>query len=321
MNPLDKSSIFEKIESNVMSLQEWEGPELKIKFKTMEEYLQFLEKTEIKPSYFEPMHLINLKSRYELSKAPDPRMEIFKRIEKGLKERGYKEELTLNSDIGKIAESLWGKNSVRGYLNMYLPDIIGIWNSDISNKDPSTIESAVEIAMDKLVDYKIFHSFKDFQWDVDHPVEFLHYLISHLYLSLAGRIKRIENHKFSLKLFKIDTSGFPKIDADKLDIELEMIPSYASEEFYFYNIHTVKDGFKYSINAVIPKDLNAPEEAIIIRSEKTAINLADRNLNRSRYFKLHADEGYNEIVEKIVKIQKKIELYFRCLTPDIFEDD
>ena len=114
MNTINRNSMFKKIESNVMDLQEWDGPELKIKFKTMEEYLEFIEKTGIKTDYFEPMHLINLKSRYELSKVPDPRMEIFKRIEKGLRERGYKEELTLNSDIGKITESLWGKNSVRG---------------------------------------------------------------------------------------------------------------------------------------------------------------------------------------------------------------
>nr|DAS92848.1 MAG TPA: hypothetical protein [Caudoviricetes sp.] len=190
---------------------------------------------------------------------------------------------------------------------MCLPDMIGIWNSDMPKKDPMTIESAVEIAMDELVDYKIFHNFKDFQWDVDHPIEFLHYLISHLYLSLAGRIKRIEDCKFSLKLFNISTSSFPKVSAGKLDIKLEMLPSYASETFYFYNIFTVKDGFKYSINAVIPKDLNAPGEAIIIRPEKTAIGSSDRSLNRSRYFKLHIGEGYDEAVEKIVKIQKKIE--------------
>ena len=85
MNILDEKSIFEKFESNVMELQEWEGPEVKIKFKTMEGYLKFLEMIDLKPSYFEPMHLINLKSRYELSKVQNPRMEIFKRIEKGLR--------------------------------------------------------------------------------------------------------------------------------------------------------------------------------------------------------------------------------------------
>ena len=321
MNTINRNSMFEKIESNVMDLQEWEGPEVKIKFKTMEGYLKFLEDTGIKADYFEPMYLINLKSRYQLSKAPDPRMEIFKRIEKGLREKGYKEELTFNSNIDKIAESLWGKNSVRGYLNMYLPDIIEIWDSDISKKDPMTIESVIEIAMDKLVDYKIFHDFKDFQWDVDHPIEFLHYLSSHLYLSLAGRIKRIRDRKFALKLFNIKTSGFPKVSADKLDIKLEMLPSYASEVFYFYNIFTVKDGFKYSINAVIPKNLNIPKKAIIVRSEKTAIGSSDRSLNKSHYFKLHTGEEYDETIEKIVKIQKKIELYFRCLTPDIFADN
>ena len=262
MNPLDKNSMFEKIESNVMNLQEWEGPELKIKFKTMEKYLEFLEKTNIKAGYFEPMHLINLKSRYELSKVPDPRMEIFKRIEKGLREGGYKGELTFNSNVGEIAKSLWDKGNERGYLNMCFPDMIGIWNSDMLKKDPMTIESAVEIAMDELVDYKIFHNFKDFQWDVNSPVEFLHYLISHLYLSLVGRIKRIQDRKFSLKLFNIKTSSFPKVGAGKLDINLEMLPSYASEEFHYYDIHTVKDGFKYSINAVFRKTLMHQEKQL-----------------------------------------------------------
>ena len=104
MNTINRNSMFEKIESNVMDLQEWKGPELKIKFKTMEEYLEFLEKTGIKGDYFEPMHFVNLKSRYELSKVSDPRTEIFKRIEKGLRGKGYKEELTFNSNIDNPIE-------------------------------------------------------------------------------------------------------------------------------------------------------------------------------------------------------------------------
>lgn len=70
-----------------MELQKWKGPEVKIKFKTMEEYLKFLEVIDLKPDYFEPMHLINLKSGHELSKVPNPRMEIFKRIEKRFKRK------------------------------------------------------------------------------------------------------------------------------------------------------------------------------------------------------------------------------------------
>lgn len=321
MKNLNNNLQFEKFESNVMDLQEWQGPELKIKFKTMEGYLDFLEKAGIKPGYFEPMHLTSLKSRYELSKVQCQRTEIFGRIKKFLTERGYKKELAFNSNIGEIAECIWGKGIPRGYLNMYLPDAIGIWNSNITNKDPMTIESAVEIAMDELVDYKIFHDFKNFNWDVDHPVELLHYLISHLYLSLAGKIKREENSRFSMKLFKINSSSFPRVGAGLLNIELKMLPSYALEEFYYYNISTVKDGFQYSVNGVIPKDMNAPGQAIILRSNKTAISQNDRHMNRARYLKFYSGDEYDNTAENIVRIQKKIELYFRCLTPDIFADN
>lgn len=105
---------IDKIQSNVMDLQEWIGPELKIKFETMEDYLNSLNITGLKAGYFEPMHLINLKSRHELSKAKDPRAAIFVRIANGLKERGYKGELHLYSKVEEIAKSLWGKNSERG---------------------------------------------------------------------------------------------------------------------------------------------------------------------------------------------------------------
>lgn len=318
---LNKNSPFERFESNVMQLETYEGPELKIKFKTMDGYLDFLKKTDMKPDCFEPMHLITLKSRHELSKVRDPRIEIFNRIKAGLEKWGYKGKLTLQSNIDDIAESLWNESNERGYLNMRLSEMIGIWDSDMLDKNPTTIEGAIEIAMDELVDYDIFHKFKDFAFDVDAPVELLHYLISHLYLSLAGRINREEHFRFSTKFFKINSSGFPKSGAGRLDIELKMLPSYALEEFYFYDVSTIKDGFLYRIHGSIPKDMDAPGQAIILKSEKTAINRNEQHLDKSIFFKFYAGQGYDEIAEKIVKIQNKIETYFRCLTPDIFADN
>lgn len=100
-----------------------------------------------------------------------------------------------------------------------------------------------------------------------------------------------------------------------------MLPSYALEEFYYYNISTVKDVFQYSVNGVIPKDMNAPGQAIILRSDKTSISQNDRHMNRARYLKFYSGDEYDNTAENIVKIQKKIELYFRCLTPDIFADN
>lgn len=318
---MDKYLEFGKIESNAMELKEWQGPELKIKFDTMEGYLNFLEKAGIKLGSFEENHLITLKSRYELSKVKDPRSEIFKRIEEGLRKRAYTGKLTFESNIQEIAKSIWGKDSISGYLNMYLPYMIGIHDSNMVRKDPMTIESAIEIAMDELVDYDIFHEFKGFEFDVNSPVELLHYLISHLYLSLAGRIGREKDSKFSMKLFDIKSSGFPNISADRLDIDLKMLPSYASEKFYYYNISTIKEGFKYSVNGSIPKELETPGQAIILRSDKIAIDSNNRHLDRSRYLKFHSYDGYDETAEKIIKIQKKIELYFKCLVPDIFVDN
>lgn len=312
---------IDKIQSNVMDLQEWIGPELKIKFETMEDYLNFLNITGLKAGYFEPMHLINLKSRHELSKAKDPRAAIFVRIANGLKERGYKGELHLYSKVEEIAKSLWGKNSERGYLNMYLPNMIGIWNSNMVKKDPATIQSAIEIAMDELVDYKIFHDFKDFNWDVNYPVELLHYPISHLYLSLSGRVRRVKDSKFSIKLFEINTFGSPAIHAEKLDIRLKMLPSYAAESFYRYEISTIKDGFKYSVDGSILKEFGTSEQVITLRSDKIAIDQNNRHLNRSRYFKFHSYDEYDEIAKKIIEIQEKIELYFKSLAPNIFADD
>lgn len=318
---LSENSPFEQFESNVMKLETYEGPELKIKFKTMDGYLDFLKKIEMKPDYFEPMHLITLKSRHELSKVRDPRVEIFKRIKVGLEKGGYKGDLTLQSSIEDIAESLWDKDNERGYLNMCLPKIIGIWDSDMFDKNPATIEGAIEIAMDELVDYDIFHKFKDFVFDVDEPVELLHYLVSHLYLSLAGRVNREKHSRFSTKFFNIKSSGFPKVGAGRLDIELKMLPSYALEEFYYYDVSTVKDGFTYRVHGSIPKDMDAPGQAIILKSEKTAINSNDSHLDQSNFIELYAGQGYDEIAEKIVKVQNKIETYFRCLTPDIFADN
>lgn len=251
----------------------------------------------------------------------DPRSEIFKRIEEGLRKRAYTGKLTFESNIQEIAKSIWGKDSISGYLNMYLPYMIGIHDSNMVRKDPMTIESAIEIAMDELVDYDIFHEFKGFEFDVNSPVELLHYLISHLYLSLAGRIGREKDSKFSMKLFDIKSSGFPNISADRLDIDLKMLPSYASEEFYYYNISTIKEGFKYSVNGSIPKELETPGQAIILRSDKIAIDSNNRHLDRSRYLKFRSYDGYDETAEKIIKIQNKIEFYFKCLVPDIFADN
>ena len=124
-----------------------------------------------------------------------------------------------------------------------------------------------------------------------------------------------------MKLFDIKSSGFPNISADRLDIDLKMLPSYASEEFYYYNISTIKEGFKYSVNGSIPKELETSGQAIILRSDKIAIDSNNRHLDRYRYFKFHSYDGYDETAEKIIKIQKKIELYFKCLVPDIFVDN
>lgn len=318
---LNENSPFEQFESNVMKLETYEGPELKIKFKTMDGYLDFLKKIERKPEYFEALYLETLKSRGELSKVKDPRSEIFRRIKVGLENDGYKGDLTLQSDIDYIAKSLWGQDSYRGHLNMFLPKMIGIWDSDMFDKNPATIEGAIEIAMDELVDYDIFHKFKDFVFDVNEPLELLHYLVSHLYLSLAGRISREEHLKFSAKFFKINSSGFPKVGAGQLDIELKMLPSYALEQFYYYDVFTVKDGFTYRVHGSIPKDMDAPGQAVILRSDKTAIDCNERHLDRTRYLKFYAGQGYDKVIENIVKVQNKIETYFRCLTPDIFADN
>ena len=43
--------------------------------------------------------------------------------------------------------------------------------------------------------------------------------------------------------------------------------------------------------------------------------------SKSVFFKFYAGQGYDEIAEKIIKVQNKIETYFRCLTPDIFTDN
>lgn len=318
---LNENHSFEQFESNVMKLETYEGPELKIKFKTMDGYLDFLKKIERKPEYFEEMYLETLKSRDELSKVKDPRSEIFRRIKVGLENDGYKGDLTLQSDIGYIAKSLWGKNSERGHLNMFLPKMIGIWDSDMFDKNPATIEGAIEIAMDELVDYDIFHKFKDFVFDVDAPMELLHYLMSHLYLSLAGRVRREEHSRFSTKFFNIKSSGFPKVGAGRLDIELKMLPSYALEEFYYYDVSTVKNGFVYRVHGSIPKDMDAPGQAIVLRADEMSINHNEDHLDQSNFVKLYTGQGYDEIAEKIVKVQNKIETYFRCLTPDIFADN
>ena len=318
---LNENHPFEQFESNVMKLETYEGPELKIKFKTMDGYLDFLKKIERKPEYFEELYLETLKSRDELSKVKDPRSEILRRIKVGLENDGYKGDLTLQSDIGYIAKSLYGENSERGDLNMFLPKMIGIWDSDMFDKNPATIEGAIEIAMDELVDYDIFHKFKNFVFDINRPVKLLHYLISHLYLSLAGRINREEHFRFSTKFFKINSSGFPKSGAGRLDIELKMLPSYALEEFYFYDVSTIKDGFLYRVHGAIPKNMNAPGQAIILKSERTAVNRNEQHLDKSVFFKFYAGQGYDEIAEKIIKVQNKIETYFRCLTPDIFTDN
>jgi hypothetical protein len=318
---LIENSPFENFKSNILELEAYEGPELKIKFKTMDGYLDFLKKIGTNPEYFEAMYLETLKSRHELSKARDPRAEIFRRIKAGLEKLKYKGELTFKSDLNKIAQAVWGKDVNESHLNFYLPDMIGIWDSDILRKNPKTIEGAIEVAMDELVDYEIFHKFKGFVFNLNKPVELLHYLISHLYMSLAGKIDREEHSRFSTKFFKIKTSGFPKVGPGRLDVELKMLPSYALEEFYYYDVFTVKDGFVYRIHGSIPKDMDAPGQAIVLRADKTSINRNEGHLDQSNFFKIYTGQGYDEIAEKIVKVQNKIETYFRCLTPDIFADN
>lgn len=69
------------------------------------------------------------------------------------------------------------------------------------------------------------------------------------------------------------------------------------------------------------KNLEVPGQAIILRSDKMAIDRNNRHLDRSRYLKFRSYDGYDETAEKIIKIQKKIELYFKCLVPDIFADN
>lgn len=125
---LIENSPFENFKSNILELEAYEGPELKIKFKTMDGYLDFLKKIGTNPEYFEAMYLETLKSRHELSKARDPRAEIFRRIKAGLEKLKYKGELTFKSDLNKIAQAVWGKDVNESHLNFYLPDMIGIWD-------------------------------------------------------------------------------------------------------------------------------------------------------------------------------------------------
>lgn len=311
--------LFEEFKTNVTNAKSFEYPEVNIKFKDIHEYEKFLNVIKRSPSPSEYEHILLIKERLKIAKIKDKKKYIFDKLKQFLKERGYTKEITLRSSPFEISKEIDKDGFGFWHAGKGLDTYFNIPNLNAFSRNLYSIEGMVESIMDELVDYDLFIKYKDFKWNIKNPLEFLLYMMSHMYRCKTCFVSKYIHSYLCMNILRFHSLGcvYEDINSPTLEIDFDMNKSDSIQGFNYFELNTSHDGFDYNIRAVFEKDLSNKDGIFSIQLMMKPRGELYSGLY-TRDFKMKLDPNHKDfdLIEKILRLKKKIELYVYDKYPD-----
>ncbi len=304
--------LFEEFKINVKDVKSLEYPEVNIKFKDIHEYEKFLNVIKRSPSPSEYEHILLIKERLKIAKIKDKKKYIFDKLKQFLKERGYTKEITLRSSLFEISKEIDKDGFGFWHAGKGLDTYFNIPNLDAFLRNLYSIEGMVESIMDELVDYDLFIKSKDFKWNINNPLEFLLYMMSYMYRSETRLVSEYSHSYLNENVLAIHSLGcvYEDVNSPYLEIYFEMNKSNSIHDFYYFELSTNYNGLEYHIKATFDKNLF--NESGIFNIQLTGYPRGELP-NKINTYKIEINLGLHhkdfDLIKKILRLRKKIELY------------
>jgi hypothetical protein len=245
--------LVEEFKNNIIDVKCFENPEANIKFKSIEDYEKFMNLIDRRYTVIEENQILLIKERIKLSKIKDKKEYIFNKLKSFLRELGYKKEITLESSPVEISKEICNNDSSFWNAGYGIDTYFNIPYITIFSRNTKTIGGIVESIMNELVDYDLFPKYASFKWDINDPLRFLLYMMSHVYLCNKSKVTTFYCEDFYTKMLRFHSLGCVgyDINSPNLEITLEMNKSRLIQKFD-YILATVRyNGTRYSVRGFV----------------------------------------------------------------------
>ena len=243
--------LVEEFKNNMIDVKCFENPEVNIKFKSIEDYEKFMHLIDRRYTTIEENQILLIKERIKLSKIKDKEGYIFNKLKSFLIELGYKKEITLESSPSEISKEIFNNDFSLWNAGSGIDTYFNIPNITIFSRNTKTIGSIVESIMNELVDYDLFPKYTSFKWDINDPLRFLLYMMSHVYLCNKSRVTTFYCEDFCTKMLRFHSLGCVGYDINSPDLEINLEMNKSRQKFDYILVTVRYNGTMYSVRGFI----------------------------------------------------------------------